>query len=243
MLSNKVIIVIGGTGLIGQAIVKAVLAQKATCIVGDIQPTELPCDYVPLDIMSEISIQKAIASVKKTHPKIDAVVNCAYPKSPHYGKRMEEVSYSEFCESVNGHLGGYFLCMQQFGLFFREQGFGSMLNFASVYGVIAPRFELYNSLLPATMPVEYAAIKSAIIHLTRYFAKYFKGTGIRFNSISPGGVEDRQDPRFIERYSDYCLSKGMLNADDITGAVVYLLSEGSERVNGQNLIIDDGFTL
>ena len=93
------------------------------------------------------------------------------------------------------------------------------------------------------MPVEYAAIKSAIIHLTRYFAAYYKGKNIRFNCISPGGVYDNHEEGFRNKYGQHTLNKGMLDPSDLTGTLVFLLSEQSTYVNGQNIIVDDGFTL
>jgi NAD(P)-dependent dehydrogenase (short-subunit alcohol dehydrogenase family) len=94
-----------------------------------------------------------------------------------------------------------------------------------------------------TMPVEYAAIKSALIHLTKYMAKYYKGKKIRINSISLGGLLDKQPPAFLESYKAFCLNKGMLDKSDINGTLVYLLSDLSVYVNGQNIVVDDGFTL
>ena len=103
-------------------------------------------------------------------------------------------------------------------------------------------FEIYRN-TKMTMPVEYAAIKSAIIHLTKYFASYFKNTGIRCNSISPGGILNDQPISFIESYNKLCHSKGMLSENDLSGVLVFLLSDESLYINGQNFIIDDGFSL
>ena len=94
-----------------------------------------------------------------------------------------------------------------------------------------------------TMPVEYAAIKSALIHLTKYMAKYLKDKNVRVNCISPGGILDKQPESFLEQYKSNCLSKGMLDPEDIMGALVFLLSDASKFINGQNIIVDDGFTL
>ena len=94
-----------------------------------------------------------------------------------------------------------------------------------------------------TSPVEYAVIKSGLIHLTKYMAKYFKGKNIRVNSISPGGIYDKQDKNFLKKYKEKCLNKGMLDKKDLTGTLIYLLSDMSSYVNGQNIIVDDGYVL
>lgn len=94
-----------------------------------------------------------------------------------------------------------------------------------------------------SVPVEYAAIKSGLIHLTKYMAKYFKGLNIRVNTLSPGGIFDNQPQSFLDAYKDRCLTKGMLDKSDLRGSLLYLLSDMSKYVNGQNIIVDDGFTL
>jgi len=170
------------------------------------------------------------------------VVNNAYPRNANYGRKLEQVEYKDFCENVNLHLGGYFLVAQQFALFFRDHGGGNIVNMASIYGVTAPRFEVYEN-TAMTMPVEYAAIKSAIVHLTRYFAQYFKGEGIRVNCLSPGGILDRQPADFLQKYSSMCNAKGMLDPVDVAGVLMFLLSDAAAFMTGQNLIVDDGWSL
>jgi NAD(P)-dependent dehydrogenase (short-subunit alcohol dehydrogenase family) len=139
-------------------------------------------------------------------------------------------------------LGGLFLTSQQFAKHFQQQGHGNIINIASVYGVIAPKFEIYAN-TTMTMPVEYAAIKSGVIHLTVYMAKLFKSQQIRVNCISPGGILDKQPSSFLNAYKANSLNKGMLDASDLTGTLVFLLSENSQYINGQNIVVDDGFIL
>jgi NAD(P)-dependent dehydrogenase (short-subunit alcohol dehydrogenase family) len=92
-------------------------------------------------------------------------------------------------------------------------------------------------------PIEYSAIKSGIISITKYLAKYCKGQNIRVNCISPGGIFDNQPEVFLEKYNSTCSSKGMMDAQDLNGTIVYLLSNMSKYINGQNIIIDDGWIL
>ena len=94
-----------------------------------------------------------------------------------------------------------------------------------------------------TSPVEYAVIKSGLIHLTKYMAKYFKGKNIRINTISPGGILNNQPEEFLKKYNDQCSQKGMLEAKDLNGTLLFLLSDASCYINGQNILVDDGFCL
>lgn len=256
MLNRKVVVVTGGAGLIGRTFVRCIVENNGIAIVADVNEVEgsrLLTDlgsessqdavtFAALDITNKDSIADAIAMLHGRYGKIDAVVNNAYPRNANYGRKFEDVTYEDFCENVSRHLGGYFLTAQQFVKYFEKQKYGSIVNMASVYGVIAPRFGVYAQ-TAMTMPVEYAAIKSAVIHLTRYLAQYLKGKNIRVNSISPGGIKDAQPAQFLARYNAFAASKGMLDATDLTGALLFLLSDMSKYVNGQNIVVDDGWTL
>lgn len=255
MLNKQVIVITGGAGLIGRQFSSVVVEQGGIAVVADRDVAaatrvaeEIAAKHAGraeaevLDITDKASVTKLIKTLHERHGRIDAVINNAYPRNRNYGRKFEEVTYEDFCENLSLHLGGYFLVAQQFSAYFREQGRGNIINMASIYGIMAPRFEVYDD-TPMTMPVEYAAIKSSIINLTKYMAKYLKGSGIRVNAISPGGILDAQPDLFLERYKENCLSKGMLEVNDLNGTLLYLLSDMAAYVNGQNIIVDDGFSL
>ena len=92
-------------------------------------------------------------------------------------------------------------------------------------------------------PIEYSAIKSGIIAVSRYLSKYYKNKNIRINCISPGGIKDNQPQLFIKKYRKSCNSKGLLEGRDISKLIVFLLSDESKYISGQNLVINDGWTL
>jgi len=256
MLKDKVFVITGGAGLLGKEFVKAIVQNNGLGVIADFNKelgsmakqeinAELKTantSFHFLDITSKDSINSLISALHEKHKRIDGLVNSAYPRNQNYGRPFEEVEYADFCKNVNMHLGGYFLTSQQFAKYFCQQGFGNIVNIASIYGVIPPRFEIYEG-TNMTNPVEYAVIKAGIIHLTKYLAKYLKGKNIRVNSLSPGGILDKQSRVFIENYNRNCLNKGMLNKNDLIGSLLYLLSDMSKYLNGQNLIVDDGFTL
>ena len=132
--------------------------------------------------------------------------------------------------------------MQQCAAYFkREQNDFSLVNISSIYGVVAPKFEVYDN-TKMTMPVEYAAIKSALLHLSKYVVAYVADSRFRVNSVSPGGLFDNQPEAFLAKYKEHTLGKGMLDPGDILGSIIFLLSDNSKYINAQNLIIDDGFT-
>lgn len=252
LLKNKIIVVTGGAGLLGRSFCKMIVDNGGTAIIaeyntilGEQVKNELNNDKLfveKLDITNKESINNLIQTLNSKFGKIDALVNSAYPRNKNYGKHFFNVEYSDFCENLGMNLGGYFLSSQQFAEYFEKQGYGNIINMSSIYGVIAPRFEIYEG-TTMTTPVEYAAIKGGLLHLTKYMAKYFKGKNIRVNAISLGGLEDKQPKSFLKAYKELCLNKGMLEASDVSGTLLYLLSDLSQYVNGQNIVVDDGFTL
>ena len=252
LVKDKIVVVTGGAGLLGKTFCQEIANNGGVAVVAeyDIAIAQKLCtslqndNIVPaqINITDKDSIIALINNISQKYGKIDALVNSDYPRNKNYGKHFFEVTYDDFCENIGMNLGGYFLTSQFFAKYFYEQGYGNIINLASIYGVIAPRFEIYDN-TPMTMPVEYAAIKSGLIHLSKYMAKYFKGKNIRVNTISLGGIEDKQPEAFLKAYKEFCLNKGMLNAKDIAGTLIYLLSDLSKFVNGQNIVVDDGFTL
>jgi NAD(P)-dependent dehydrogenase (short-subunit alcohol dehydrogenase family) len=256
ILKNKVVFVSGGGGLLGSEFVNGIIEEGGIAIIGDIDSklAEATHDrmkikgktdsygFVQVDITDADSIQQAIKVVVNKYGNVDALVNSAYPRNKSYGQDLLSIKYNDFCENVNMHLGGYFQISQLFAQYFLSQGWGNIINLASIYGIIAPRFEIYRD-TTMTTPIEYAVIKSGVIQMTKYFAKYFKGNNIKINSLSPGGILNDQPELFIKAYDNYCINKGMLDKNDVVGALIFLLSDMSKYINGQNIIVDDGFTL
>jgi NAD(P)-dependent dehydrogenase (short-subunit alcohol dehydrogenase family) len=255
-LKNKVVIVSGGAEHLGSAFSAAIAQTNGNVVVADIdlpkatgvakeinksagREAAIACT---LDVTNDNSIEETICTALNWSRRLEAVVNSAYPRTSSWGKHFFDVTYKEFCENLDLQLGGSFLISQRMAAFFAEQGRGNIINIASVSGVMAPRFETYEG-TSMTTPVAYSAIKAGIIHLTRYMTKYVGGKNVRFNCVSPGGILDKQPESFLRRYKSYCANKGMLDASDVVGAVLFLLSDDSEYVNGQNIVVDDGFSI
>lgn len=252
MLQDRVVAITGGAGLIGSAFVRAVVQQGGRVVIGDVAEAkgraieeELGKDnavFIAVDATDPESLVRFIRMGEEYFGRIDAAVHSAYPRSAQWGVRFEELQPAGLAEDLHRQLGGAILFSQQMIAYFRRQGGGTLVHVASIQGVAAPKFEHYQGTAMVS-PIEYSAIKAGIISITRYLAKYCKGENIRVNCISPGGILDKQSASFLERYRASCTSKGMLDAKDLGGALVFLLSEHSRYVNGQNLIVDDGWVL
>lgn len=252
MLTGKTILITGAAGLLGSQVTASILAQGAKVIAVDrsnsamrhkfqdlIQNYENSLTLVELDITDEVAVKQFFSGLNE----LSGAVNCAYPRNTQYGTSFLEVSLDSFNENLSLHLGSSFLFMQQCAaLFVRQQSPMSVVNISSIYGVVAPKFSLYEG-TPMTMPVEYAAIKSALLHLSKYVVAFIKDSRFRINSISPGGIFDNQPTPFIKAYQDSTNGHGMLSPSDIVGSITFLLSQQSQYITGQNITIDDGFTL
>lgn len=247
---GKIAVVTGGRGLLGREIVKGLLSYGARVYVADISTTALSglnsdkrVNYISLDIASEASIDEAFSHIIRKEDKINILVNAAYPRTSDWASKFEDFDFSCWKNNLNSHLGGYFLSSQKAARQMKKQKTGgSIINLASIYGICAPDFSIYQD-TDMTMPVAYAAIKSGIISLTRYIAAYYAKDNIRANTISPGGIFDKQDKRFVEKYADRVPLGRMGEAGEIVGAVIYLASEASSYVTGHNLIVDGGWSI
>lgn len=252
MLKGKKIIIAGAAGLLGRALVTEVLNLDAEVIAVDlnsklinklIDELDLNEDRKKLTVCElDLTDDVAVSIFFQEQYGITGAVNCCYPRNRAYGNHFFDVTISDFNENVSLHLGSAFLFMQECARYFykHNQSF-SLVNIASIYGVVAPKFDVYEN-TKMTMPVEYAAIKSAIIQLNKYVSSYVKDSKFRVNSVSPGGIYDSQPLRFVDTYKKYTNGKGMLDVEDILGSIIFLLSDSSNYINGQNILVDDGFS-
>lgn len=253
MLEGKKVVVAGAGGLLGAQLVHKLIQQGAEIVAIDRDLTSLNEKLIKagVDIESsalqkvilDLSDESAVVSFFDSAEGITGAVNCSYPRNKNYGKHFYEVAQADFNENISMNLGSSFLFMQQCARYFEKHQTGfSLVNISSVYGVIPPKFGIYDN-TKMTMPVEYAAIKSGLIHLSRYVAKYVANSKFRVNLVSPGGIFDHQPEDFLKAYKKETLGKGMLDVSDVLGSIVFLLSSMSDFVNGQNIVVDDGFSM
>lgn len=247
--NNYSVVIIGGAGKIGQSFAKACIAKDMNVCVMDLceqstwEKLEIKSDlFFNTDINDSKSLSQAIEKTIDYFGKIDSVVNSSYPKTKSYGNAVFDISLSDFNQNINLHLGGYFNVIQKFSKFFLKQGYGNIINIASIQGIALPKFDHYQNTTMVS-PIEYTAAKNSIIAITKYMAKYLKKTNIRLNCISPGGIKDNQPQSFIEKYNSVCSSKGILDTDDLTSTLLFLISDNSKLINGQNIVVDDGWSL
>jgi len=246
-LKKKVAVVVGGSGLIGSEIVRGLSDFGAKVYIADTDKKAAKTikakgvKFIHLDITSEPSILKSLNEVYAEAKKIDVLINCAYPRTGDWGLKLEDVPFDSWKENVNNHLGGYFLCSKAAAVLMKKKTGGAIINFASIYGAVAPDFSIYKG-TKMTMPVAYSAIKGGIIAFTRYMATYYSKYNIRANVISPGGVFNGQDNVFLKNYAKKTPLNRMAHSKDIVGAAIFLSSDAASYITGQNIIVDGGWS-
>lgn len=240
-IKDKIIVVTGGNGLLGRNIVNSLNREGAIAICADIS-NDMNNESIFLDITKEESISDCIKNLIIRYGKIDGWINNAYPRTSDWGNKFEDIKYESWRTNIDKHLNGYFLCSKYILEQMKNQGFGSLINMSSIYGLIGPDFSIYNG-TEMTMPAAYSAIKGGITNLTRYLASYYGKYNVRINTISPGGIFDNQPSEFVEKYCNKVPLNRMGNPSDIVGAIHFLMSIESSYITGQNFVIDGGFTI
>ena len=208
ILQNKIIIVTGGNGLLGSAILKQIKKEGGFCINFEINhKTNDDLSNVECDITNKESINNALNLVIKKYKRIDGLVNNAYPRTNDWGTKFEDIELDSWKQNIEWQLNSYFYMSQQVVKQMAKQKKGSIINMASIYGVTAPDFSVYNG-TKMTTPAAYVAIKGGLINLTRYMASYYGPKQVRVNTVSPGGIFDKQNSVFVQNYEKKYLCEG-----------------------------------
>ncbi len=241
-LKDKVIIVTGGSGLIGKPILEHLANSKAIVINADINAeTNIEKGDYKCDVTSEDSITKLVESVLTKYGRIDGLVNNAYPRTEDWGSKFEDVPLASWRKNVDMQMNSVFFICQAILKIMKEQGSGSIVNIASIYGVVGNDFTIYEG-YGGTSPAAYSAIKGGIINFTKYLASYYGKHNVRVNCVSPGGIKDAQHPSFIERYENRSPLKRLGRPEEIAPSITFLLSDEASFITGHNLMVDGGWT-
>lgn len=217
--------------------------DKATRAASELEKIHgVPFVPMALDLCSEESVEKLFADIKARFGRLDVLVNNAGGHSRTACGILEKESIAGWHDFIEANLTGTFLMLRAYARLMMSQGGGSVVNIASMAGVVGRDRRIYpEGMTP--QPVAYAAAKAGIIGLTYDVAAYLGPYGIRVNAISPGGFERTQPAAFIRDYSDITMLRRMgRQGYDLKGAVVFLASDASGYVTGHNMLVDGGFT-
>lgn len=255
-LDGKVALITGGAGLLGSEHAIALASHGAKVYMVDInlekckeKASELK-NYdifcLKLDVTSKENWQEVVRKIVKKEGTIDILVNNAgytnSTKTNAFDKTFENFSLDDWNAIMNVNLTGTFLGCQVVGNQMTKQGRGSIINIASLYGVVSPNHKMYPD-TGIVQPVAYTVSKHGVVALTKYVATWLAEKGVRVNSLTPGGIFDNHDGLFLERFKNLNPIGRMSDKNELRGGVVYLASDASSHVIGHNLVIDGGWTV
>lgn len=164
------------------------------------------------------------------------------PTAEAAGDGVEGIDADEFLRVLDVNIRGVFVATQVFGSAMADAGRGSIVNVGSLYASVAPIPAFYDHIPGFLKPPAYGASKAGVVALTRYFARLWGPAGVRVNALSPGGVAGSQDPEFVAKFTARVPLGRMAAGDDLVGPLLFLASEASRYVTGQELRVDGGFT-
>lgn len=262
-LKGKIAIVTGGAGILGSHFCKGLADAGARVAVVDINieeatktASEITAEYKTeakafyCDLTSEESVKKMVQAVENEFGEINILHNNAAGKSSDlnaFFAPFEDYDLNQWKEIMSTNLDSMFLVAKHVGRVMKETGKGgSIIQTSSIYGVMGPDNRIYEGSYyldrQINTPAIYSASKAGVVGLTKYLATYWAKDGIRVNTITPGGVESGQNDKFKENYSNRIPLGRMAQPEEITGALVFLASDASSYVTGQNLIVDGGLS-
>ncbi len=252
-LAGKVACVTGALGLIGMELIHAFVSSGATTVMLDVnddkgreKEEQLQTDdhrvhYEHLDVTDLENAPAILAKLAHKYGRIDVWVNSAYPRTSDWGNKVEDLSLTSWRQNVDMHLNAYSWFSKEVAMIMKRQESGSIINLASIYGVVGSDFTVYEG-TEMTCPMGYSVIKGGIVNLTRYLASYFGKYNVRVNSVCPGGVFDGQNPVFLENYKKKTPLKRLGTPEEIAAAILFLAGEAASYITGATIMVDGGWT-
>lgn len=251
-VKDKVVIITGGAGMLGKEYASVLSAAGARVVLFDIKddprlPPEMRVQYRKVDITDRAAVFFAVAEVEKEYGRIDVLINnAAMDAVPGGAASKEQFSpyehYSEelWKKELAVGLSGALFCTQAVVPVMKRQGDGSIINISSTYGNVGPDNRIYDE--GRYKSIGYATTKGGALNFTRAWASYLRGTGIRVNTLTPGGVYAGQPAEFVRAYEERTILGRMADKTDYNGAILFLASDASRYMTGANLVIDGGWT-
>lgn len=262
-LTGRVAIVTGGAGILGQTFIAALADFGASVAIIDVDKERvdgLASDLISrfgvraVGVATDVSDPSCVAAMVETVEKelgpIDILHNNAATKGRHldaFFAPLKDFELSTWREVMAVNLDAMFLVAKEVGSRMAQRGRGSIVQTASIYGIMAPDQRIYDGAeylgRPINTPAVYSASKAGVVGLTKYLAAYWGEHGIRVNTLTPGGIASGQNEEFSRRYSARVPMRRMGNAKELASALIFLASDASSYVTGQNIIVDGGLTV
>lgn len=250
-LEGKVVLITGAGGFLGKVFVKALAGAGAKVVATDVslEGAQSAAEVMPLalDVTDRESIARAFQEAVDNFGRVDVVVNNAAidpkfePDVVKNDKLFENYPEDLLQQSVDVNLLGYVRVAQEAVKRMLEQGSGNIINVSSIYGWSAPDQSMYPE--GTQKPVDYAVTKGGVVMLTRWLAATYGKKGIRANTLSLGGVFNGHEDEFVKKYARHNAFGRMTEASEAAEPMVFLASDASRGMTGQNLKVDGGWKI
>ena len=255
-VQDRVAVITGGLGQLGRQFAAALTAAGARVAVLDTRSPSVPgdtgsCLDICADVTDRSSLEAALQVIEARWDTPHILINNAALDSPPDAPAGSNGAFETYPVDLwrrilDVNVTGVFLCCQVFGGRMAEAGRGSVINVASIYGVISPDQRIYEYRRRRGedffKPAAYSASKSALLNLTRYLATYWAPRNVRVNTVSFAGVFNSQDDHFLAAYTARVPLGRMAREDEYNGAILFLASDASSYMTGSNLVLDGGYT-
>jgi len=253
-LTNKIILITGGYGYLGKAITESLIFHDATVYVLGRNKSkfdeefkknkyyERKLNFITCNIESSEEIKNAYSTIFEKEKRIDVLINNAFYSQ---GQSPEEMNDEDWNYGIDGTLNSVFRSIREVIPFMKSSSKGKIINVSSMYGIVAPNFEVYRDCPEFLNPPHYGAAKAGVIQLSKYYAAYLGPFGINVNTISPGPFPSEKvqsNTQFIDKLKKETMLNKIGKPEDLAGAFVFLSSEASNFMTGQNIIVDGGWT-
>lgn len=253
-LEGKTVIITGGSGLIGRAFAEAVSQYGGNVVIADI-PGALPEKFaaelerkhgrkmlgVELDVAVRTDVENLKNLTVETFGGISGLINSHQNKTARFFAKFEEYTDQDWDAVVETNLKGTFLTCQIIGGWMAQNGGGSIINIPSTYSVVAPNQNLYTG-TNLGCPAAYSASKGGVMALSQYLSTYWAKNSVRVNQLTPHGVWNNHQEKFEENFSKLSPLGRMSYNHEVAGAAIFLLSDASSYITGDNIMIDGGWT-
>lgn len=254
-LDTKIVLITGGYGHLGKAVTESFLFHGAQVyILGRDRDkfsqsfqqelknsTNLFFEFC--DISNTKEIKKAYSKIYDKTGRIDVLINNAFYS---IGQSPEHMTDEEWEIGIDGTLNSVFRCIREIIPYFKTAKNGKIINVSSMYGVVAPNFEVYDDFPHFLNPPHYGVAKAGVIQLTKYYASYLGDLGINVNTVTPGpfpSLKVQKDAGFVEELEKKTCLNRIGKPEDLAGAFIFLASDASNFITGQNIIVDGGWTI
>lgn len=265
-LTGRVAVVTGGVGLLGAEFCRTLAEAGAAVAVVDLNgpasqavADSLTCSgyralALPTDITQPDSVNTAVEKILSAFGRLDILVNSAAldpkfdPEAVSKGitpGAFEDYPLDLWNSALNVNLTGMFLMTQAcVKPMIEQEKKGSIINICSTYGLNGPDQRIYikEGKRVAFKPIYYTVTKAGVMGFTKYLAAYYAGTAIRVNALTPGGVFNNHEDYFVKNYSAKTILGRMAKKDEMNGALLFLASDASSYMTGNNVVVDGGWT-